>query len=217
VVEVVKRLEKRKTDIPVGLSIGKGYDTPLEEAWRDYMECARHSAPCVDFIELNISSPNTPSLVSLHNPEFLEKIMGEVLNVIEKVSPKTGLFVKISPDISVSQLEKCVDVLTRYPVDAIVVCNTTRRRYFFNVREEGGVSGALLRPYALAIHSHIARLNIRIPVIASGGIMSPHDALWRKKAGCSAVYVYTGLVYEGPSLVRDIVLRWDEGVGLLTP
>lgn len=212
VVAVVKKIEKHSNRKGIiGLSIGKGAETPLEEAYKDYEYCAKMALNVADFIEVNISSPNTPGLRNLHSKDFLAKIIDKVKNVMERSPVKRALFLKVSPDLSQKILEEFADVSNFFVPDAIVISNTTICSGGYSFPIEGGISGALLRGRSLAVQLFLSKLlDKKISIIASGGILTPEDALWRKKAGASAVYLFTGLIYYGPELINDILRVWKK-------
>jgi dihydroorotate dehydrogenase len=190
--------------IPVGINIGKSRATPLERATDDYLYSIRMLRDFADYITLNISSPNTPGLRELQKPEKLS----ELLNVIGKeagTAPKP-LVVKISPDLSGAELKAILAVCEENNVSAIIATNTTLDHSSIppQLDQAGGLSGASLRAKSTAWVSEISALST-IPVIASGGVFDAESALEKFQAGAQLIQLYTGLVYRGPRLLREIM------------
>ena len=218
ITNILRRIDRAKFRKTVGISIGKNADTPLEDAWQDYQYCCRESAhSSVDYVEINISSPNTEGLTRLQSPAHLKKIINTCYDELAKSRETKGFFVKISPDLSRKEIEQIAKVLNESPIDAVVICNTTRK-IAETGHERGGLSGLLLRPIAFAVHSMFRKfLSPDIPVIASGGIMDEVDSFWRRKLGAKAVYLVTGLIYRGPSLIKRILDNWDREMSEIPP
>jgi dihydroorotate dehydrogenase len=190
--------------VPVGINIGKSRKTPLEQATDDYLYSFRTLQDFGDYITLNISSPNTPGLSELQEPEKLS----ELLYAIDKeagIAPKP-LIVKISPDLSDAELKAILAVCEENRVSGIIATNTTLDHSSIpqQLDQEGGLSGAPLRDKSTALVREIAARS-RIPVIASGGIFDAESAREKFQAGAQLIQLYTGLVYRGPQLLREIV------------
>ncbi len=213
-------LLRNRSSVVLGVNLGKNKDTPLEEAARDYIELMKIFAPLADYLTINISSPNTVGLRRLQGREMLEALLTEVARerrvstLTPHPSPKgrggfAPILVKISPDMSEEELEDAVGVILDQGMDGIIVTNTTLARQGLRSKhrgEEGGLSGNPLRVRSEAILSHVLRLvGGKISVVSVGGIMNSEDAKKRLALGASLVQVYTGLIYRGPSLVREIV------------
>jgi dihydroorotate dehydrogenase len=215
--KVENRIKKiRKLNTIIGLNLGKNKDTPLEEAANDYLELMKVFAPLADYLTINISSPNTVGLRRLQGREMLEGLLGEITNarVVGAEHTLTGtrvppLLVKIAPDLSDEELDDAIGVILDKNMDGIIATNTTLARDGLRSkqqRETGGLSGSPLTVKSEAVLSRVVKLvDGRIPIISAGGIMNPDDAKKRLALGASLVQVYTGLVYRGPSLVREIV------------
>ncbi|MBI4760923.1 MAG: quinone-dependent dihydroorotate dehydrogenase [Chloroflexota bacterium] len=193
----------------LGVNLGKNKDTPLEEAAKDYIELMKVFAPLADYLTINISSPNTVGLRRLQGREMLEHLLAQINVERGTRNVKLPILVKISPDMSEDELEDAVGVILEKGMDGIIAANTTlaregaRSRY---QRESGGLSGSPLRVRSEAVLNRVVKLvEGRIPIISAGGIMSPEDAKKRLAMGASLVQVYTGLVYRGPALVREMV------------
>jgi dihydroorotate dehydrogenase len=211
---VAERLRNRPTGGPVlGVNIGKQKTTSLEEAATDYEELVDVFGPLADYLAVNISSPNTPGLRRLQERDFLGALLGRVAarrdEVADRLGRKVPVLVKLAPDLNDEQLVTAVDVIIESRFDGIIATNTTISREGLDhplSGEEGGLSGAALTDMSTRI---IARIHQHtggsIPIIGVGGIMGPGDARAKLDAGATLVQVYTGLVYEGPGLVKRIL------------
>jgi dihydroorotate dehydrogenase len=189
--------------VPVGINIGKSRATPPEQATDDYLYSFRLLRDFADYITLNISSPNTPGLRELQEPEKLS----ELLYAIGKdagTAPKP-LVLKISPELSGAELKAILAVCEENGVSGIIATNTTLDHSSIapQLDQTGGLSGAPLRDKSTAL---VREINARstIPVIASGGIFDAESAREKFQAGALLIQLYTGLVYRGPQLLREI-------------
>jgi dihydroorotate dehydrogenase len=190
--------------VPVGINIGKSRATPLEQATDDYLHSFRLLRDFADYITLNVSSPNTPGLRELQEPERLS----DLLYAIGKeagTAPKP-LMVKISPDLSGAELKAILAVCEQNGVSGIIATNTTLDHSSIppQLDQAGGLSGAPLRDKSTALVREIAARST-IPVIASGGIFDAESARGKFQAGAQLIQLYTGLVYRGPQLLREII------------
>jgi dihydroorotate dehydrogenase len=193
---------------PVGVNIGKGRDTPIEQAVEDYVRCAEVLAPVADYLVVNASSPNTPGLRQLQEPERLAALLAAVRSAVDRVGPPRPLLVKISPDLAPNAIDEIVDVAIAAGAQGLIATNTTTQRPFSHrlSSEQGGVSGAPLREMATqTVRRVFARSRGRLSVVGVGGIFSGADAYEKIRAGSSWVQIYTGLVYQGPSVVSHIL------------
>ena len=197
------RESKRWPAVPVGINIGKSRVTPLEQATGDYLYSFRLLRDFADYVTLNISSPNTPGLRELQEPEKLSELLSAIGN--EKGSAPKPLIVKISPDVSEAELKAILAVCEQNDVSGIIATNTTLDHSSIpsQLDQTGGLSGAPLREKSAALVREIAGRS-RIPVIASGGIFDAESARKRFQAGAQLIQLYTGLVYRGPQLLREI-------------
>jgi len=211
---VARRLQGRRRGGPViGVNIGKQKSTPLDEAAHDYEELIDVFAPLADYLAVNISSPNTPGLRRLQERGFLAGLLEAVARRRDEVAERTGkrapVLVKLAPDLETGQLETAVDAIVSSGLDGIIATNTTIGRSGLRsplATEDGGLSGAALTAGATEIIARIhERLRGRLPIIGVGGIMGPSDARAKLDAGATLVQLYTGLVYEGPGLVKRIL------------
>ena len=198
-----------RSSVVVGVNLGKNKDTPLEEAARDYIELITVFAPLADYLTINISSPNTVGLRRLQSREMLKNLLSQIDLERETWDLKRPILVKISPDLSDEELDDVIGVILDKKMDGIIATNTTLSREGLrsNLKGEiGGLSGSPLKGRSEAVLSRVVKLaNGRVPIISVGGIASPDDAKKRLALGASLVQVYTGLIYRGPGLVREIL------------
>jgi dihydroorotate dehydrogenase len=198
------RVSARWPSVPVGINIGKSRATPLEQATDDYLYSFRMLRDFADYITLNISSPNTPGLRELQEPERLSELL-HALSKQAGPAPRP-LVVKISPDVSGAELKAVLAVCEENGVSGIIATNTTLDHSSIpqQLDQAGGLSGAPLRDKSTALVREIAARST-IPVIASGGIFDAKSASEKFQAGAQLVQLYTGLVYRGPQLLREIM------------
>jgi dihydroorotate dehydrogenase len=199
---------------PLGINIGKNRETPLEQAGLDYLACVSALAPHADYLVVNASSPNTPRLRQLQEPERLAALLGEVRARMDAVAPGRPLFLKIAPDLGPEAVDALVDVAVAARVSGLIAANTSITRPFAHplAKEQGGLSGRPLRHLAVETLRRAARrAEGRLVLWGVGGVATPEDVYERLRAGASVVQVYTALVYEGPGLVGRLL----RGLGAL--
>jgi dihydroorotate dehydrogenase len=201
--EIGARLDRLDLpDVPIGINIGKSKSTPLEEAADDYAYTYERVAEHGDYFVVNVSSPNTPGLRELQNRDHLESILGRLDDL--GASP---LLVKLSPDLPDAAIEDALAVVDDLDLDGVIAVNTTTERpeglQNPNRSEDGGLSGAPIEDRATDTVTFVAE-RTDVPVIGVGGVSSAEGAYRKIRAGASVVQLYTGLVYEGPSLAREI-------------
>jgi dihydroorotate dehydrogenase len=193
----------------VGVNLGKNKDTPLEDAANDYVELMRRFTFYADYLTINISSPNTVGLRRLQGREMLERLLGAIGEQRQMSKVKRPVLVKIAPDLNDEELDDAIGVILDKGMDGVIATNTTLAREGLKSKhqsESGGLSGRPLAVKSEAVLSRVVKLvNGKVPIISVGGIMSPNDAKKRLALGASLVQLYTGLVYRGPGLVREIV------------
>ena len=196
----------------VGGNIGKNKITPNEEAFKDYEICFKELFDCVDYFTVNVSSPNTPGLRELQEKDSLRKILGHLQNINQsKTSPKP-LLLKIAPDLTQSQLDDIIDLSFEVQLDGLVATNTTIDRANLATSSKevanigaGGLSGKPLTQRSTTVVEYLAQqTQHKIPIIASGGIFNGTDAKEKINAGASLVQLWTGFIYEGPAITRNI-------------
>src|SRR4051812_46744094 len=191
---------------PVGINLGKSKITPLEKAADDYAMSLRVLYAHADFFVINVSSPNTPNLRQLQDKAALDEVLAAVQQVRRDHSTRKPILVKVAPDLSFEALDEMVELTGPREVDGIIATNTTITRpnsENATYCEMGGLSGRPLRARSTEIIHHLAKSGL--PIIGVGGIFNAADAYEKLQAGASLVQVYTGLVYEGPSLASQIV------------
>ena len=203
----------QKGDLSLGINIGKNKETPNEEAVLDYLELLQCFAPYADYLAINVSSPNTVGLRQLQDRAALESLLTQLhaQRQLEekKLNKRLPLLVKLAPDLDQNELEEGVDVLLATHMDGILVTNTTIRRDGLRSPyrgESGGLSGSPLRLRSeVVLRQVVQRVDGRIPIVSVGGIMNPEDATRRLEMGATLIQVYTGLIYHGPGLVRNLL------------
>lgn len=211
------RLEHRQSGIPIGINLGKSKITPLEAAADDYLGSFRLLKSLGDYFVVNVSSPNTPGLRSLQATDQLEPILSALQTENQSEKP---LLVKIAPDLEWDDISAIVDLAQRYQLSGIIATNTTIRRDGLKtqtvrgnpIREEaGGISGAPVRARSTeVIRSIWKQTGGSLPIIGVGGVFSADDAWEKITAGASLVQVYTGWIYEGPTMVKRILQGLEE-------
>jgi len=195
----------------LGINVGKNRDTPPEQAVEDYLVGMRRVYPLASYIAINLSSPNTPGLRDLQFGEPCRRLLMALKEEQERLTRqhhrRVPLAIKIAPDMAEEDLASLAGMLVEHELDAVIATNTTvDRTGVAGLRhgdEAGGLSGAPLTHRSTATIRQLATLlQGRVPIIGVGGICAPADALAKIEAGASLVQLYTGLIYEGPSLVR---------------
>jgi dihydroorotate dehydrogenase len=208
--EMVSNLKKRKTDVIIGGNIGKNKLTPNEDAVNDYVISFEALHAYVDYFVVNVSSPNTPNLRALQDKEPLTKLLSTLKEKNSAETKQRPILLKIAPDLSNEQLDDVIDIVSSTKIDGIIATNTTIDRS--NLKTEnpdqfgpGGLSGKPLKTRATEVIRYIHNKSEgKIPIIGVGGIHSAKDAQEKLDAGASLVQLYTGFIYEGPSIVRKI-------------
>ena len=213
---VMRRLlAQRPPGLVLGVNIGKNKDTPLAEAGKEYAALVRLFAPLADYLVINVSSPNTVGLRRLQARQSLEELLSEVSSARQEarltlpIKP-IPVLVKLAPDLTFAELEDALEAVQSAGMDGIIVANTTLERDNLlspHSHQAGGLSGAALHRRSLKMVSQVASLcEDRLPVVGVGGVMDAQSAQAMLDAGAVLVQVYTGLVYAGPGLVRQILL-----------
>jgi dihydroorotate dehydrogenase len=200
---------KRPARLVLGVNIGKNKDTPNESAAEDYLSLLARFAPLADYLTINVSSPNTVGLRRLQARSALEALLTEISHARKK-HRAVPILVKLAPDLKDEELADSVGAIVDAGMDGIIATNTTIRREGLRSQhavETGGLSGAPLTALSTAIITKIIKLvDGAVPVVAVGGIMSGQDAREKLDAGAALVQVYTGMIYSGPGLVKEIML-----------
>lgn len=207
-----ERLKNRKSKVIIGGNIGKNKVTPNEDAVRDYEICFHTLYDVVDYFVINVSSPNTPGLRNLQEKEPLKKLISRLQQLNnEKTFPKP-LLLKIAPDTTKEQLDDIISIVLETKLSGIIATNTTVSREGLKTSEDmikgigaGGLSGKPLKNRSTEVIRYLyQQTKGAVPIIASGGIFSAADVKEKLDAGASLVQVYTGFIYEGPGIVKEI-------------
>ena len=198
----------------VGVNIGKNKITPNAQALDDYMKGLRSFYNIADYIAVNVSSPNTSGLRELQSPEYAKKLISPLMkerdllsHQYEKIVP---IAVKLDPDMQRDQIMALAELFLELKIDAVIATNTTVSRDKVQdhklSQELGGLSGKPLHSQSNdAIHNFKNSLNDEIPIIGVGGILSKKDAEEKIEAGAKLLQIYTGLIYKGPALIRELI------------
>lgn len=211
---LAKKLATVKRDgLIIGGNIGKNKVTPNENAVDDYVKCFDALFDVVDYFVVNVSSPNTPNLRALQEKEPLKHILNTLQNRNSKNNISRPILLKIAPDLSTQQLDDIVEIIQETKIAGIIATNTTISREGLNspknlIEEMGGVSGKPLKNRSTEVIRYLSeKSNQSFPIIGVGGIHSADDALEKMEAGATLVQIYTGFVYEGPGLVKQILKK----------
>jgi len=197
----------------LGINIGKNFDTPNERAVDDYLTCLRKVYARASYVTVNISSPNTKNLRQLQEKEALENLLSALKAEQEKLAEQYGRYapivLKIAPDLTAEQVIEIADLLRQHRFDGVIATNTTLSREgvegLGNAAETGGLSGAPVRTKSTAVVKQLSlALKGEVPIIGVGGILTGEDAQEKINAGASLVQVYSGLIYRGPTLVKEV-------------
>lgn len=208
----VKNLRRRNHKIVIGGNIGKNSSTPNEKAVDDYVACFLALYDYVDYITVNVSCPNVTNLRELQGQESLERILSALAEQRRQKAVYKPILLKISPDLNFQQIDESLVIIERYGIDGIVAANTSTTRNGLKTSEErikeianGGLSGQPLRDRSVEIIRYISqKTGGKLPIIGVGGTMSPDDAIAKLEAGATLVQVFTGFIYYGPKLAKDI-------------
>jgi dihydroorotate dehydrogenase len=222
----ILRARDRLPPIPLGINIGRSKIVKTRDAVQDFLSAFEQLHRHGDFFTLNVSSPNTPQLRDLQEKRLLKELLQAIQNKNRELAHGAGqmrkpVLVKIAPDMEFTQLDDIIDVAVSENIAGIIATNATaflRETLASGTREPGGLSGKPLRSLATSFVRHLYKtVGGKLPVIGVGGIFSADDAYEKIKAGASAVQIYTGFIYEGPSSVKRInegLLRLLERDGL---
>ncbi|GFZ88337.1 dihydroorotate dehydrogenase (quinone) [Aquaticitalea lipolytica] len=207
VFEAVERL-KKNNNVLIGGNIGKNKITPNDDAVEDYIICFNALFNYVDYFVVNVSSPNTPNLRALQDKEPLTKLLQTLQNLNkEKPNPKP-ILLKIAPDLTNEQLLDIIDIVSDTKIDGVIATNTTISRdglHDINKTEIGGLSGKPLTNRSTEVIRFLSeKSNKAFPIIGVGGIHTVDDALEKLEAGADLIQLYTGFIYEGPNLIKQI-------------
>ena len=216
--QLIENVKSSKFKGILGINIGKNADTPVENAVDDYLICLEKVYHYASYITVNISSPNTKNLRSLQSgdalTELLETLKQRQLELAEQYHHYVPLVLKVAPDLTEEDIEFIANQLLQFKIDGLIVTNTTLSRVGVESlpygNEAGGLSGApVFEKSTECLRQFAKRLNGQIPLIGVGGITQGEHALAKKDAGASLVQIYSGLIYTGPSLIKDCVSAFN--------
>lgn len=210
--EAVQRLKKQRSKAIVGGNIGKNKATPNENAINDYLKAFEELYPVVDYFVVNVSSPNTPGLRELQEKEPLMNILNSIQKTNNKQPKAKPILLKIAPDLTDAQLDDITEIVKETEIAGIITTNTTTDRSGLSYDENyiknigaGGLSGKPLTKRATEVIKYLRnKLGRDVVIIGVGGIMTAEDALEKIEAGANLVQLYTGFIFEGPSLIKGI-------------
>jgi dihydroorotate dehydrogenase len=210
---LVENLKKRPVGQIVGVNICKNTNTPLIDALNDYLYCFDRVAPFCDYVTINISSPNTAGLRDLQHSDYCRQLLTGLKQAQSDYAHRSQryvpLWVKVAPDLNSEEIRMLADIFCAQQMDAIVATNTTIHREHVPVEwrdQPGGISGRALSARADAVLAAFYQaVGETIPLVGVGGILSLTDAKRKRAAGAKLLQLYSGLIYEGPSLVKEIV------------
>lgn len=211
---LVENVKKARFNGVLGINIGKNKDTPVEQGKEDYLICMEKVYAHAGYITINISSPNTPGLRSLQYGEALDDLLSAIKQKQKALEQRhlkyVPLAVKIAPDLSEEELIQVADSLVRHQIDGVIATNTTLDRSLVtglkHAEEAGGLSGRPVQSRSTAVIQRLSQeLQGRLPIIGAGGIDSLTAAREKIAAGATLVQIYSGFIYQGPGLIKDIV------------
>lgn len=214
----VERLKNRDSDLIIGGNIGKNKNTPNENAIDDYIYCFKKLFPVVDYFVVNVSSPNTPNLRELQEKEPLQQLLLSLQNINLQYPKPKPILLKIAPDLNWKQVDDIIEIVQEVQLAGIVATNTTISREGLLSDESlvhdmglGGLSGKPVRKKSTEIIQYISKKTKgAIPIIAVGGIFNAQDAQEKIDAGASLIQVYTGFIYSGPAIAKNICKHFSK-------
>ena len=208
----VERLKSKNTNIIIGGNIGKNKVTSNEDAASDYLKCFEALFDYVDYFVVNVSSPNTPNLRALQDKEPLKELLKSVMDLNNSKKNPKPVLLKIAPDLTNEQLDDIIEIVAETKIQGVVATNTTIDKSKLKTSKEevdrigaGGLSGKPLKDRSTEVIRYLSEKSSKsFPIIGVGGIYSGADAIEKLNAGASLVQVYSGFIYEGPQLIKDI-------------
>ncbi|MFD2561645.1 quinone-dependent dihydroorotate dehydrogenase [Aquimarina rubra] len=208
----IAQLKKNQGKLIIGGNIGKNTDTAPEDYTKDYLTCFNALHPYVDYFVLNVSCPNVGSHAKLNDKEYLEELIGAVQEANKTFSTQKPIVLKIAPDLNTVQLDEIVELVQETKLDGVIASNTSISRDGLKTSKErleaignGGLSGLPIKDKSTKVIKYLSeKSNKAFPIIGVGGIHIASDAIEKLEAGASLVQIYTGFIYEGPKLIKDI-------------
>ena len=209
---IVQKLKKRKSDIIVGGNIGKNTLTPNDQAVEDYISCYRALFDFVDYFTVNVSCPNIKGMEALQDKNFMLGLLKELKLINRNNNVDKPILLKVSPELNKSQMDEIIEIIEESEIEGLVTANTSSLRENLSTSQakllhigSGGLSGLPIKDKSTQMIKYFrAQSKNKFTIIAVGGIHSPEDALEKLDAGADLIQVYTGFIYEGPSIVRNI-------------
>ena len=211
---LLAQVRQSQFDGPIGINIGKNFETPMENAIADYLTCLNKAYAIASYITINISSPNTKNLRQLQQGDEIKALLCAVkekqLSLADEHAKYVPIAIKIAPDLNAEEVSNIARLLLEFEIDGVIATNTTIARDAIAehrlAKEKGGLSGSpVKKPSTAIVQALHDELGNRLPIIAVGGIMTAEDAQEKMAAGASLVQIYSGLIYHGPQLISDIV------------
>jgi len=208
----IEQLKKNKGKLIIGGNIGKNTDTAPEDYTRDYLECFNALHPYVDYFVLNVSCPNVSSHAKLNDKDYLIELIRAVQKANSTFDTQRPIVLKIAPDLNMNQLDEIVKLVQETKLDGVIASNTSVSREGLKASKtkldtigNGGLSGQPIKDKSTEVIKYLSdKSNKSFPIIGVGGIHSADDAIEKLEAGASLVQVYTGFIYEGPKLIKEI-------------
>ncbi|PQJ78210.1 quinone-dependent dihydroorotate dehydrogenase [Polaribacter porphyrae] len=208
----IHQLKKNKKRLIIGGNIGKNTQTLPENYTQDYLKCFKGLHTYIDYFVLNVSCPNVGSHAKLNDKDYLIELITECQKLNNKETIQKPILLKIAPDLNNTQLDEIIELVAETKIDGVIASNTSTKRDDLNATDEqlkeignGGLSGQPIKDISTKVIQYLAdNSNKAFPIIGVGGIHSEKDALEKLKAGADLVQIYTGFIYEGPSLVKRI-------------
>ena len=209
---VVARLRRKRSNIIIGGNISKNKETPNDKAVEDYEICFEKLFPFVDYFVVNVSSPNTPGLRDLQQKAPLTALLNRLQELNSQKEKRKPILLKIAPDLTNEQLDDIIEIVADTKIDGVVATNTTIDRSGLKTDKtkveaigSGGLSGQPIKARSTKVIEYLSvKSNKAFPIIGVGGIHSAEDAIEKLDAGATLMQVYTGFIYEGPSLIKRI-------------
>lgn len=208
----IGQLKKNKNKLIIGGNIGKNTNTNPDNYTKDYLECFAALHPYVDYFVLNVSCPNVGSHAKLNDKDYLESLIRAVQKTNAQYEKQKPILIKISPDLNELQLDEIIALVDATKLQGVIACNTSITRQGLKTTQsqleaigKGGLSGKPIKDKSTAVIKYLAeKSNKSFPIIGVGGIHSASDAIEKIEAGADLVQLYTGFIYEGPQLVKNI-------------
>jgi len=205
---LASKIKNKKFNAIIGVNIGANKTSTKEKRIEDYKVCFEKIYQYADYVTVNISSPNTPELRNLHDPDELERIFESINNIKIKNASKIPVFLKISPDENDGTIEKILEIYKELQICGLIVSNTSiDKNILKNCQHEGGISGKPLFNKSSELMRKIKKIDDEVFLIGVGGVFSRDDYQNKVSDGASLVQLYTGFIYEGPSIVKNILSK----------